>query len=70
MLRNPSDKPQRITIDLAKALELPAGAVRSYSARSPWKADTEQPPIQLNASTPHEFDLAPFEVKTLELLAK
>lgn len=25
----------------------------------PWKADTEQPPIQLNASTPHEFDLAP-----------
>jgi hypothetical protein len=70
VLRNPSDKPQSIAIDLAKALELPAGAVRSYSARSPWKADAEKPPIDLNASTPHEFDLAPFEVKTLELLAK
>ena len=70
VLRNPSDKPQSITIDLAKALELPEDAVRSYSARSPWKADAEQPQIELNPSTPHKFELAPFEVRTLELLPK
>jgi hypothetical protein len=70
VLRNPSNKPQSIAIDLAKALELPEDAVRSYSARSPWKADASQPPIELNASAPHEFKLAPFEVKTLELFPK
>jgi hypothetical protein len=70
VLRNPSGKSQSITIDLSKALELPEDAVRSYSAKSPWKTDAEQPPIELNASTPHEFELAPFEVKTLELLPK
>jgi len=39
VLRNPSDKPQSIAIDLAKALELPAGAPDFYSAKSHWKAD-------------------------------
>ncbi|HMH11565.1 MAG TPA: enterotoxin [Edaphobacter sp.] len=70
VLRNPSDKPQSITINLAKALELPERAARSYSASSPWKADAENLRIDLNASTPHEFKLAPFEVETLELIPK
>jgi len=68
VLRNPSDKPQNITIDLVKVLELPENATRSYSIGSPWKADAQQPRSELNVSIPHEFKLAPFEVKTLELL--
>jgi hypothetical protein len=67
VLRNPSDKPQSITIDIAKALELPVGAAESYLAKSPWKADEEKAVLRLNARTPHEFKLAPFEVLTLEL---
>jgi hypothetical protein len=70
VLRNPSDKQQGITIDLAKVLELPEGAAQFYSARSPWKAEAQQPRIDLDASSLHEFNLAPFEVKTLELLPK
>ncbi len=70
VLRNPSDKPQSITLDLAKALELPDNAPRSYLANSPWKTDAEKPGTELNVSAPYEFKMAPFEVKTLELLPK
>jgi hypothetical protein len=70
VLRNPSDKAQSITVDLAKAFELPAGAARSYSARSPWKADERRVALSLSASAPHEFRLAPFEVMSLELQPK
>ncbi len=70
VLRNPSDKAQSIRIDLGKALELRPGAARSYSARSPWKADERKSPLELSASVPHEFKLAPFEVMTLELQPK
>jgi hypothetical protein len=70
VLRNPSDKPQSITIDIAKALELPVGAAESYLAKSPWKADEEKAALRLSARTPHEFKLAPFEVLTLELEPK
>jgi hypothetical protein len=70
VLRNPSDKAQSIRIDLGKALELRPGAARSYSARSPWKADERKAPLELSASVPHEFKLAPFEVMTLELQPK
>jgi hypothetical protein len=70
VLRNPSDKPQSITIDLGKVLELPAGAAESFSAKSPWKADEEKAAISLSARSPHEFNLAPFEVLTLDLQPK
>jgi hypothetical protein len=70
VLRNPSDKPQSITIDLGKTLELPAGAAESFSAKSPWKADEEKAAISLSARSPHEFNLAPFEVLTLDLQPK
>jgi len=70
VLRNPSDKPQSITIDIAKALELPVGAAESYTAKSPWKADEDKAALRLSARTPHEFMLAPFEVLTLELEPK
>jgi len=34
---------------------------------APWKSDTGREPVTLQAGTPHEFPMAPFEVITLEL---
>ncbi|HEX4155290.1 MAG TPA: enterotoxin [Acidobacteriaceae bacterium] len=67
VLRNPSDKAQTIALDLARVFELPAGAPRSYSARSPWKDDAGKPVLPLRAGQPHTFALAPFEVLTLDM---
>jgi hypothetical protein len=67
VLRNPSDKPQTFRITLKDALELPARAATTYSAKSPWKSDADKPAITIDASAPHEFHLAPFEVLTLDL---
>jgi hypothetical protein len=67
-LRNPSDRPQTISLDIGRALELPAGAPRTYRARSPWKADADQPALTLRAGTRHEFALRPFEVLTYDLV--
>jgi hypothetical protein len=65
-LRNPSDKPQSISIDVARAFELPDGASQSYTATSPWSEDQRGASITLRAGTPHVFDLRPFEVLTLD----
>jgi hypothetical protein len=65
-LRNPSDHAQSIRIDLQDAFELPSGAPQNYTATSPWKEYAGNPGIELRAHTPHEFQLAPFEVLTLE----
>jgi len=61
-LRNPSDKPGSIVIDIAKAFELPEGAAEKYSLKSPWKEDTDSKTIMLSASKEHTFELKPFEV--------
>ena len=66
VLRNPSDRPQQITLDVGQAFELPAGAARSYAARSPWSDERGRAPVNLRAGRPHTFSLAPFEVLTLE----
>lgn len=65
-LRNPSDHPQDFTADLATLLELPAHASRSFTARSPWKADAGDIPVKISTQ-PHAFHLQPFQVLTLEL---
>jgi hypothetical protein len=65
-LRNPSDKPQSIAIDVERAFELPEAAARSYTARSPWAEDSVRAPILVRAGTEHVFELEPFEVLTLE----
>jgi hypothetical protein len=70
VLRNPSDKPQTISVDIAKAFELPPGAPQAYSAKSPWKEDAGQPAITLEAHHAHPFPLKPFEVLTLDATAK
>jgi len=61
-LRNPNDKPGKITIDIAKAFELPTGAAEKYSLKSPWKDDANQAAIALSAGKTHTFELKPFEV--------
>ena len=62
VLRNPSDKPQSISIDLARAFELPSGAPRTYELKSPWKSDTSKPAVTLTSGQAHTFSLQPFEV--------
>ncbi|HTB96221.1 MAG TPA: hypothetical protein VK716_04380 [Terracidiphilus sp.] len=67
VLRNPSDKAQTIELTLQDALELPEGAVQAFVGRSPWKSDADKAPIPLRARQAHTFELAPFEVLTLDL---
>jgi hypothetical protein len=66
-LRNPSDKAQDLTATLSTLLELPAHAAPGYAARSPWKADANQPKPTISAQERHTFHLQPFQVLTLEL---
>ena len=68
VLRNPSDHEQVIRLRLEDALELPSGAAKVYSARSPWKEDAGRPAIELQAQEAHEFRLAAFQVLTLDIL--
>ena len=69
-LRNPSDVPQTIAIDAERVFELPPGAPRQYSARSPWAADNGRAPIRFQAGEERAIRLAPFEVLTLEATAQ
>jgi hypothetical protein len=67
-LRNPTSKPQTMSIDVQQAFELPPEAAKQFRARSPWSADKGKPAINLTAKQPHAFALQPFEVMTLEAL--
>ena len=68
VLRNPSDRPREFELDVGQAFELPAGAARVYTARSPWRDESGRAAVRLRAGRPHTFRLAPFEVLTLEAL--
>jgi hypothetical protein len=61
-LRNPKDGPGKITVDIGKAFELPEGAARQYSLKSPWKDEASTPTLTLSAGEEHTFELKPFEV--------
>jgi hypothetical protein len=69
-LRNPSNVPQKIAIDVERVFELPPDAPRRYSAKSPWAIDQGRAPIQFRAGEEREIRLAPFEVLTLEASAR
>jgi len=69
-LRNPKDTPGAIALDVGKALELPQGAARSYTLRSPWKADEAKPSISLSQGEKHTFELQPFEVLVFDAMAQ
>ena len=68
VLRNPSDKPQSIAIDIGTAFELPSQGARTYRAHSPWKEDANAPALTLRAGAVHKFDLNPFEVVVLDAM--
>jgi hypothetical protein len=67
-LRNPSNAPQKIAIDVERIFELPADAPRRYAATSPWAIDRGRPPVQFRAGEEREIQLAPFQVLTLEAI--
>lgn len=68
-LRNPSDKPQSFTLNLARALELPPGAASAYSVHGVWndaKNWQRNAARRMDRNHSAEIQLAPFEVLTLE----
>lgn len=64
-LRNPSNRPRSYSLDLASALQLPAGARIRYSASDPFGQPGEAP-TRIGPSGRVTLRLAPFEVRTLE----
>ena len=64
-LRNPSDKPGELTIDLSKTLEIPAGMATSFEAKNAYKDQTFKEAKLTGKVT---FKLQPFEVLCLELI--
>jgi len=67
-LRNPSPSPGSISLDLAAALELPAGAPRYYRLQSPFPGDGTTSNRETSPGVPQVFELAPFEVLVLEAI--
>ena len=67
-LRNPSDKPQQISLDVAEIFELPAGSISSFTAHNPWKAEAGELAISLKGGQKHTFELKPFQVINLEMV--
>jgi hypothetical protein len=65
-LRNPSNVAQDLSVDVARAFELPNSAPREYAAVSPWAADRGRAPVAFRAGEERRVSLAPFEVLTLE----
>ncbi|MBM4027011.1 MAG: enterotoxin [Planctomycetes bacterium] len=67
-LRNPKDGPGKIALDIGQAFELPEGAAKQYSLKSPWKEDAAKPARTLSAGAEHTFELKPFEVLVFDAL--
>jgi len=65
-LRNPHEVPGKLTIDIAKVFELPAGVAQKYSLKSPWKKDANRAVIVLSAGKEHTFEMEPFEVMVFD----
>ena len=68
VLRNPSDRPQALALDIGVALELPDVAQRRYHAHTPWKENAGDRWVDLRAGQPHTFSLNAFEVLVLDLV--
>lgn len=63
-LRNPSDHAQVFLLDVSRAFELPAGAVRSFQVSKMWGSTNA--PAKLRGDRGQKIELKPFEVLTLE----
>jgi hypothetical protein len=69
-LRNPTDKPMTMSIDIAKAFELPDNAAKQYTLASPWKSDISKPKINALSGKVVIIELKPFEVLTFNASAE
>ncbi|MFV1966935.1 MAG: hypothetical protein ACC628_16030 [Pirellulaceae bacterium] len=67
VLRNPSNAPADITINLQTAFELPQGAPSCYRLKSVWEK-TRRAEVAIDVSRPHRLKLQPLEVVVLEAL--
>jgi hypothetical protein len=68
VLRNPSSEAQKFSLDLRQAFEIPPGAPTQFQAKSPWAKDSATKRVAFAAGQPIIFPLAPFEVRTLEMI--
>jgi hypothetical protein len=69
-LRNPANVAQSIAIDVEREFELPPSAPRQYSATSPWIQDRGKAPARFRAGEERKLRLEPYEVVTLEMVAR
>ena len=69
MLRNPDAQPHAIPLDAVTVFELPAGAARSYTLRSPYP-DQRVQTLELQAGTATPVTLDPFEVLVFDVRPK
>jgi hypothetical protein len=67
-LRNPHEKPGKITIDIGKVFELPAGAAQKYSLKSPWVEDAGKAAAILSAGKEHTFKMKPFDMLVFDAI--
>jgi hypothetical protein len=63
-VRNPSERPRTIGIEVGRDLELLDGAVRAFVGRDPF---ARRPETVFRVGTEQGMPLAPFEVVTIEL---
>ena len=66
MLRNPDDQRREFALEVSAVFELPAGAVRNFTLRSPWAEDVARPALSAEAGQSLMLALKPFEVLILE----
>ena len=66
VLRNPTDEPASIAIDVQTAFELPVGAAGVYAIETVWSDSENRAEETLTAGKPQTFNLAPFEVLVME----
>ena len=69
-LRNPSNRPQDIAVDVGRVFELPRSAPTRYVARSPWTEYRGMKPISFTAGQDRLIRLAPYEVLTLDMAGR
>lgn len=62
MLRNPDDRPRDFALDVASVFELPPGAPKKYTLRSPWAEHSKNEGIVAEAGKPVTIPLGPLEV--------
>jgi hypothetical protein len=66
MLRNPSNQPRTITIDVGTAFELPPGTPTKYLLTHLWKADQQDKDYTAQDGHPLTLSLGPLQIRVFE----